>query len=104
MRGGLGAERLAAIDDPAARVLVGEPRGGAVLADAGLRVVADAAGEGRLDLPPLVVGEADRVVVAAQRLELALHDVLRERAVGALAGRAVGRHRLVAQLGWLLVP
>src|SRR3954451_11083100 len=63
VRLGRAAQLPAAVDHASAPVLVGEPRRGAVLAHAGLRVVADAAGEGLLKLRPLVVGEGDRVVV-----------------------------------------
>src|SRR6185503_9368069 len=68
------AQALAAVDHAALPVLVGEPRHSGALAHAGPAVVAHAAGERLLEALPLLVGELDRVVVAAHRLELALHD------------------------------
>src|SRR5690348_8058892 len=51
------AHRPASVDDVAARVLVGQPRGRAVLVDAGLGVVADAVRERLAQRRPLGVGE-----------------------------------------------
>src|SRR4051794_9550088 len=68
----LRAEPAAAVDHAARGVLVGEPPGRAVLRHARLAVVADAVGVDGLQALPLVVGERDVVVVAAQRLELAV--------------------------------
>src|SRR3954471_10655665 len=93
------AQRPPAVDDVAIRVLVGLPRGGAVLGDAGPAVVADTFGECRLQALPLLVGEADGVVVLAQRLELTGERVVGLRHVGADARRAVLGDSLVADLG-----
>ena len=92
------AERAPAVDDVAAGVLIGQPRRRPVLVDARLAVVADAVGERLLQRRPLLVGERDRVVLAAHRLELALQDVVGLGLVGGEARRAVRLDRLVADL------
>src|SRR3954454_12022482 len=83
------AQRPTAAGDGGIRALVGLPRAGAVLGAAGPAVVADTFGECRLQALPLLVGEADGVVVLAQRLELTWERVVGLRAGGANTGGAV---------------
>src|SRR6266540_5699180 len=69
-------QRLSSIDDVSVGGLVGEPWDRVALVDATGVPVADPSGERLLELGPLLVGERDRVVVAAlQRLQRALVDV-----------------------------
>src|SRR4051812_18461473 len=83
----------------AVSVLIGLPRDGRLLADAGLRVVAHAGSEQLPELVPLGVAELDRAVVAAaERLQPALQDVRRDRHPRGTARAVAERRELAARL------
>src|SRR5215510_10444783 len=81
---------------PARAVREGQPGAGFRLLHAALRVIADTGWEGGLQPRPLLVGEGHVVIDPAERLELALQHVVRDRAASGHADQPGVGEELVA--------